>query len=120
MCSRARGNKKGRFGEEEVEVQVEVGGGRRVGRGGALQGPGLAQGRREGAGVLRQGAEGRQGACGARGEGRHGAGEGGRHGWGDGPARHTHHRGQPRSARTLKLYLCLGNVKTDLYIIYMC
>ena len=36
MCSRVRGNKKGRFGEHEL--QVEVGGGRRVGRGGALQG----------------------------------------------------------------------------------
>ena len=39
MRSRVRGNKKGRFGEDQVGVvQVEVGGGRRVGRGRALQG----------------------------------------------------------------------------------
>ena len=64
MCSRVRGNKKRRLGEGELQVE-DLGGGRRVGRGGALQG---RRGVEQGAGVLRQGAGGRQGQEGHDGE----------------------------------------------------
>ena len=75
MRSRVRGNKKGRFGEDQVGVvQVEVGGGRRVGRGRALQGR-----------VWRRGVERGPGAYGrGQGYGRGRRGTGRRTAWGTG------------------------------------
>lgn len=63
------------------------------------------------------GGRGTAGAGEVRGEGRHGARGGGRHGWGDGPARHTHHRGQPRSAWTLKSQPKSKNVKKKVVVV---